>query len=180
MPPPPKTLAGAEDRQLDQLLTVVLVGIFCGSMEHICILTSKFVGEQMRLRLDIPADIEDGLRVAVCVILFMGLGLGLYRPLTGDFLFADILEFCSWCVAASPCCCLLAASTGTKAWLKAPSANRRRNRLGMRKATLKASVMALAPNIDAMSNSRPSPVMREARVSSDTVDTDLKRLTRPV
>ena len=54
----------------------------------------------MRLRLDIPADIEDGLRVAVCVILFMGLGLGLYRPLTGDFLFADIREFCSWCVAA--------------------------------------------------------------------------------
>ena len=86
----------------------------------------------------------------------------------------------SWCVAASPCCCLLAASTGTKAWLKAPSANRRRNKLGMRKATLKASVMALAPNIDAMSNSRPSPVMREARVSSETVDADLNRLTHSV
>ena len=61
---------------------------------------SRIVDERMRLRLDLPADVEDGLRVAVCVILFMGLGLGLYRPLTGDFLFADILEFCSWCVAA--------------------------------------------------------------------------------
>lgn len=51
-------------------------------------------------RLDLPADVEDGIRVAVCVLLFMGLGLGLYRPLTGDFLFSDIIEFCSWCVVA--------------------------------------------------------------------------------
>ena len=77
-------------------------------------------------------------------------------------------------VCASPYCALLAASTGTKAWLKAPSANRRRNRLGMRKATLKASVMALAPKLDAISNSRTKPVMRESKVNRETVEADLK------
>jgi hypothetical protein len=46
----------------------------------------------------------------------------------------------------------------------------------MRNATLKASVRALAPNIEAISNSRPKPVTREARVHKDTVDADLKRL----
>ena len=77
-------------------------------------------------------------------------------------------------VCSSPCCVLLAASTGTKAWLKAPSANRRRNRLGMRKATLKASVMALAPKVEAISSSRTRPVMRETKVRSETVEADLK------
>ena len=67
----------------------------------------------------------------------------------------------------------MAASTGTKAWLKAPSANKRRNRLGMRNATLNASVSALAPKVDAMSSSRTKPVMREARVNSETVEADL-------
>jgi len=80
-------------------------------------------------------------------------------------------------VASLPCCARLAASTGTKAWLKAPSANRRRNRLGMRNATLKASVSALAPKVDAINNSRARPVMREARVSKETIEADLKRLT---
>jgi len=77
-------------------------------------------------------------------------------------------------VASAPRCSLVAASTGTKAWLNAPSANRRRNRLGMRNATLKASVSTFAPNIDAMSKSRTSPVMREARVSKETVEAALR------
>jgi ribosomal protein S20 len=49
-------------------------------------------------------------------------------------------------VAASPSRARVAASNGTKACENAPSANSRRNRLGMRKATLKASVAAPAPN----------------------------------
>ena len=80
-------------------------------------------------------------------------------------------------VAASPFWALEAANTGTNAWLKAPSANRRRNKLGIRNATLKASVMALAPNIAAIRDSRTKPVMREARVHTDTVEADLRRLT---
>src|SRR5512133_1906858 len=80
-------------------------------------------------------------------------------------------------VAASPCCALEAASTGTKAWLKAPSAKKRRNRLGMRNATLKASVTALAPKVDAIRSSRTSPEMRDTRVSRETMEADLKRLT---
>ena len=84
----------------------------------------------------------------------------------------------SWRVAASPALARPRASTGTKAWLKAPSANRRRSRLGMRKATLKASVKPLTPNTEAISRSRTRPVMREARVSRETVEAALNRLTR--
>src|SRR5690606_6811887 len=51
-------------------------------------------------------------------------------------------------VRSSPSWVLVVASTGTKAWLKAPSANNLRKRLGIRKATLKASVSALAPNME--------------------------------
>jgi hypothetical protein len=47
----------------------------------------------------------------------------------------------------------------------------------MRNATLNASVRALAPNHDATSSSRANPVRREAKVHSETVDADLKRLT---
>ena len=83
-------------------------------------------------------------------------------------------------VSSSPCCVLLAASTGTNAWLNAPSANKRRNRLGMRNATLKASVMALAPKVEATSNSRTKPVMRETRVRAETVEADLKSDTAQV
>ena len=83
-------------------------------------------------------------------------------------------------VASSPFCALLAAQTGTKAWLKAPSAKRRRNKLGIRKATLNASVSALAPKAEAMSNSLTKPVMRDARVQRETVDADLRRLTKRV
>jgi hypothetical protein len=42
---------------------------------------------------------------------------------------------------------------------------------------LKASVKALAPNIEAISNSRTKPVTREARVKIDTTEADLRRLT---
>ena len=83
-------------------------------------------------------------------------------------------------VRSSPSWVLVVASTGMKAWLNAPSANRRRNRLGMRKATLKASVSALAPNMEAMMRSRTRPVTREARVSNETVEAALNNDTRPV
>ncbi|MNE67181.1 hypothetical protein D3C80_1627740 [compost metagenome] len=83
-------------------------------------------------------------------------------------------------VASSPSLALVPASTGTKAWLKAPSANRRRNRLGMRNATLKASVSAFAPNMEAMSRSRSKPVIREASVNRETVEAALKSDTRAV
>ena len=80
-------------------------------------------------------------------------------------------------VAMSPSLALVAAKTGTKAWLKAPSAKKRRNRLGMRKATLKASVSALAPKVEAIRSSRAIPVMRESSVSTETTEADLRRLT---
>ena len=80
-------------------------------------------------------------------------------------------------VAASPSVCLLAASTGTKAWLNAPSANRRRSKFGMRKATLKASVSAPAPKAEAMSCSRTRPVMRDTSVSNEMVEAALNKFT---
>ena len=49
---------------------------------------------------------------------------------------------------------LCSARTGTKACEKAPSANSRRSRFGMRKATKKASVARLAPKARAMMKSR--------------------------
>ena len=51
-------------------------------------------------------------------------------------------------------------NTGTNAALMAPSANRSRTRLGIRKATLNASIALPAPNIDASTWSRTSPKMR--------------------
>ena len=71
----------------------------------------------------------------------------------------------------------VAVSEDVQAWLNAPSANSRRNRLGMRNATLKASVNALAPKMEAINNSRPKPSTREARVSRDTTEADLNKLT---
>src|SRR5213593_308813 len=80
------------------------------------------------------------------------------------------------CVASSPSRTRVAASSGTKACENAPSAKRRRSRLGMRKATQKASVSALAPKSPATSCSRTKPVMREASVSRETVEAARKRL----
>src|SRR5690606_17465759 len=65
---------------------------------------------------------------------------------------------------------------GTKAWEKAPSANSRRSRLGIRKATQKASVNGPAPKARAIRMSRARPVMRESRVKLLTVAADLSRL----
>ena len=45
--------------------------------------------------------------------------------------------------------------------------------LGMRNATLNASVMGVAPNMVAISNWRTKPVMREARVNTETKEADL-------
>src|SRR6185503_12281785 len=59
---------------------------------------------------------------------------------------------------------LCSASTGTKAWEKAPSANRRRSRFGKRNATKNASVARPAPNARAMMKSRAKPRMRLTRV----------------
>ncbi len=52
--------------------------------------------------------------------------------------------------------------------------------LGNKNATRNASVKALAPNMAAIKDSRNRPVMREARVSKDTMEADLNRLTRQV
>ena len=49
------------------------------------------------------------------------------------------------------------ANKGTKAMLKAPSANRLRNRLGSRKATKKTSASGQAPSAAAISMSRIKP-----------------------
>src|SRR5438105_10328069 len=68
----------------------------------------------------------------------------------------DVLFFCS-------------ASTGTKAWENAPSANRRRSRFGRRKATKKASVARPAPKARAMKKSRAKPRMRLTSVRPLTV-----------
>src|SRR2546425_2302507 len=62
---------------------------------------------------------------------------------------------------------LCSASTGTKACEKAPSANRRRSRFGMRKATKNASVARPAPKARAMKKSRTYPRMRETSVRLD-------------
>jgi hypothetical protein len=50
----------------------------------------------------------------------------------------------------------------------------------MRNATQNASVMALTPKVEAMRRSRTSPLIREARVSKETMEADLMRLTAPV
>jgi hypothetical protein len=52
-------------------------------------------------------------------------------------------------------------NTGTKAVENEPSANSRRMKLGMRKATQKASVAALAPKAALIAMSRTSPSTRE-------------------
>ncbi|MCY1507748.1 hypothetical protein D9M68_420350 [compost metagenome] len=102
-------------------------------------------------------------------------------PATHSTTRAQVSSVATWSTSSrAPSCpasVLRAASTGTKAWLKAPSPNTRRNRLGMRKATLKASVSALTPNTEANSTSRTRPVIREARVSRETVEADLNRDT---
>ena len=50
--------------------------------------------------------------------------------------------------------------TGTNAWENAPSANMRRSRLGILKATKNASVARLAPKMRANRKSRTYPITR--------------------
>jgi hypothetical protein len=59
---------------------------------------------------------------------------------------------------------LYSARMGTKACENAPSANNRRSRLGMRKATKKASVSMPAPKIRAIITSRTKPRTRDIKV----------------
>lgn len=56
--------------------------------------------------------------------------------------------------AGSGCRVRYSEMTGTKDWENAPSANRRRSRLGIRKATKNASVPMPAPPSVAMKTSR--------------------------
>src|SRR5207342_3664615 len=72
-------------------------------------------------------------------------------------------------VAASPPRFLYSARMGTKACEKAPSPNRRRSRLGMRKATKKASVSSPAPKMRAIKKSRMNPKTRLTVVKLLTV-----------
>ena len=58
---------------------------------------------------------------------------------------------------ASPSPSMRLANSGTKALLKAPSANRARNRLGKRWATKNASATGPVPSVKAISWSRTKP-----------------------
>ncbi len=58
------------------------------------------------------------------------------------------------------------AKTGTKAMLREPSANSRRSRLGMRKATKKASAIHPAPKNQAITISRMNPMIRLSSVAA--------------
>ena len=71
-------------------------------------------------------------------------------------------------------CARYSLRMGTNAWAKAPSANSRRRKFGMRKATKKASAPALAPNAWAMTTSRTNPSTREAIVLAPTTPADLR------
>src|SRR5690606_687582 len=59
---------------------------------------------------------------------------------------------------------LYSDSTGTNAWLKAPSANRRRKKLGILKATKKASIRPPAPKTPNKTTSRTKPKIRDSMV----------------
>ena len=62
---------------------------------------------------------------------------------------------------------------------KAPSANKRRMKLGILKATKKASVPASAPNSRAMTRSRIKPKMRDTRVKPPTRARDRETEAKP-
>ncbi len=81
-------------------------------------------------------------------------------------------------VSESPRRVLYSERTGTKACENAPSANRRRSRLGMRKATKKASVARPAPNSLAITTSRMNPRMRDTSVMLLTVASAFSRFMR--
>ncbi len=64
---------------------------------------------------------------------------------------------------------------GTKAWEKAPSAEMRLNRLGILKATKKASVSIPAPKILAIKLSLTKPKILDTKVMLPTVASALRR-----
>ena len=70
-------------------------------------------------------------------------------------------------------------NSGTKAALKAPSANNRRNRLGNLKATKKASATGPAPRNAATRMSRTKPRIRLIRVKPPMVAVDLRKFMAP-
>ena len=76
---------------------------------------------------------------------------------------------------SSPRRFLYSARIGTKACENAPSANRRRSRLGILNATKNASVAMPAPNTRAITASRTKPRMRETSVMLLTVASALSR-----
>src|SRR4051812_31810488 len=63
----------------------------------------------------------------------------------------------------------VAANSGRKAAVKAPSANSERNRLGSRNATKKASASGPAPRMRVISVSRMKPATRDTMVMPPTV-----------
>ena len=78
-------------------------------------------------------------------------------------------------VANTPLC-LLAINEGINACVKAPSAKIRRKRLGSLKATKNMSDHMEAPRAEAISTSRPKPVMREMSMPKLLVKMDFKRM----
>ena len=79
------------------------------------------------------------------------------------------------CVSSKLRWLLYSARIGTKAWLKAPSAETRRKRLGILKATIKASLTIPAPNTRAISVSRTNPSMRDINVILPTLASALSK-----
>src|SRR5438270_2748966 len=69
---------------------------------------------------------------------------------------------------------------GTNADERAPSANRSRVRLGMRKPRLNASITAPAPNSRLMTLSRTKPVMRLMKTATDTTPAERTTLSDEV
>ncbi len=78
-------------------------------------------------------------------------------------------------VASSPLRPRYSPRTGTNACEKAPSANRRRRRLGMRKATTNASNAGLAAKMLAKRLSRARPRIRDSSVMPLTDAAALRR-----
>ena len=78
-------------------------------------------------------------------------------------------------VAKTPFC-FEATNEGIKACVNAPSAKIRRKRLGSLKATKNISLHTEAPSAEAISTSRPKPVMRETRMPKLLVNIDLSRM----
>ena len=75
------------------------------------------------------------------------------------------------CAAAGPSAVSRPENSGTKAALKAPSPNRRRNRLGSLLATKNASATGPVPSSAAINMSRNRPRTRLAMVQTPTVNT---------